>query len=73
MLYSSTPSLNCLEGETVTTTYLLRKVPPTLWRKAKHRAIEDNISLRELIFRAVFDYLKYETEETGENDYHWNE
>ena len=55
------------------TAYLLRDPPTALWKRAKHRAIEDGISMKELIFRAVHDYLKYDTENDGENDYTWNE
>jgi hypothetical protein len=41
-----------------TLNYLLRNIPVELWDRAKHRAIDDGISLRELILRALEYYLK---------------
>jgi hypothetical protein len=41
-----------------TLNYLLRNIPVELWDRAKHRAIDDNISLRELILRAIEKYLE---------------
>jgi len=38
-------------------TYLLRDIPDDLWAQAKHRAIEENISLRDLILTAVRKYV----------------
>lgn len=47
--------------------YLLRNIPKELWTRAKHRAVDEGISLRELIFRAMEMYLKggknYETKD----------
>lgn len=40
-----------------TITYLLRNIPTTLWDRAKHKAVDDGISLRELILRAIENYL----------------
>jgi len=38
--------------------YPLRNIPQALWMEAKHRAIEDNTSLRELILTAIRAYLE---------------
>ena len=37
--------------------YLLRDVPAELWTAAKHRAIDEGMSLRELILKALQEYL----------------
>lgn len=37
--------------------YLLRNIPDELWRRAKHQAVDEKISLRDLILRAIRDYL----------------
>ena len=34
------------------------RVDPELWRLAKHLSVEEGISLRELIERALIDYIK---------------
>jgi predicted HicB family RNase H-like nuclease len=41
-----------------TLNYLIRNIPPDLWTRAKHRAVDEGISLRELIFKAIEEYLK---------------
>ena len=38
--------------------YLLRDIPSELWDRAKHRAIDEGISLRELILSALESYLE---------------
>ena len=38
--------------------YLLRDVPEDLWQKAKHRAVDDGDSLRDLVLKALYAYLK---------------
>jgi len=38
--------------------YLLRDLPEDLWQKAKHRAVDDGDSLRGLILKALYEYLK---------------
>jgi len=38
--------------------YLLRDLPNDLWQKAKHRAVDDGDSLRDLILKALHSYLK---------------
>ena len=38
--------------------YLLRDVPEELWGRAKHRAVDDGDSLRDLILKALIAYLK---------------
>jgi len=38
--------------------YILRDVPAELWDSAKHRAIDDGTSLRELILNSIQEYLK---------------
>lgn len=37
--------------------YLLRDIPDALWNKAKHRAVDDGDSLRDLILKALHSYL----------------
>ena len=37
--------------------YLLRDIPKDLWIAAKHRAIDDDISLRDLILIALREYV----------------
>jgi hypothetical protein len=37
--------------------YLLRDVPEDLWQKAKHRAVDDGDSLRDLVLKALYAYL----------------
>jgi hypothetical protein len=41
-----------------TLNYLLRNIPHELWSRAKHRAVDDGVSLRELIFKAIEEYLR---------------
>lgn len=38
--------------------YQLRDIPQDLWDRAKHRAIDDGDSLRDLILKALHAYLK---------------
>ena len=38
--------------------YLLRDIPEELWNQAKHKAVDEGLSLRELILKALQDYLK---------------
>lgn len=37
--------------------YLLRDIPEGLWDKARHRVIDEKINLKELIIRALEEYL----------------
>jgi hypothetical protein len=37
--------------------YILRDIPSDLWDKAKHRAVDDGVSLRELILDALQKHL----------------
>ncbi len=37
--------------------YLLRDIPEQLWTAAKHRAVDEGLSLRELILKALQEYL----------------
>lgn len=37
--------------------YLLRDIPNELWIKAKHRAVDDGDSLRDLLLKALHSYL----------------
>lgn len=39
------------------TTYLLRDVPDDLWAAAKHRAVDEDLSLRDLLLKALRQYL----------------
>ena len=38
--------------------FLIRNIPPDLWQRAKHRAVDDNCTLRELVLAALEAYLK---------------
>ena len=38
--------------------YLLRDIPEDLWTSAKHRAVDEGLSLRELILKALRLYLE---------------
>lgn len=37
-------------------TYLLRDIPPALWRRAKHAAVEEDLTLRELLLKALDEH-----------------
>ena len=37
--------------------YLLRNIPAKLWKAAKLQAAEEDTTLREIILRAIGDYL----------------
>lgn len=37
--------------------YLLRDIPKDLWDTAKHHAIDDGVSIRELVLEAIQVYL----------------
>lgn len=37
--------------------YLLKDIPQDLWDKAKHKAINEGISLRELILQATREFI----------------
>ena len=37
--------------------YLLRDIPAELWTAAKHKAVDEGLSLRELILKALQEYL----------------
>jgi hypothetical protein len=37
--------------------YLIRDIPTDLWDRAKHRAVDDGVSLRELVLLALASYL----------------
>lgn len=43
--------------EQFSTTYLLRDIPDELWDRAKHRAVDDGVSLRELVLTALEKHL----------------
>jgi hypothetical protein len=38
--------------------YLLRDIPDELWQQAQHKAVDEKISLRDLILKALHAYLK---------------
>lgn len=38
--------------------YLLRDIPPSLWRRAKHVGVEEDITLRELLLKALDKYCE---------------
>ena len=37
--------------------YLFRDIPEDLWIRAKHRAIDDGDSLRDLLLKSLYEYL----------------
>ncbi len=37
--------------------YLLRDIPEQLWTAAKHRAVDEGLSLRELLLKALQEYI----------------
>ena len=37
--------------------YLLRDIPEELWVAAKHKAVDENLNLRELILKALQEYV----------------
>ena len=37
--------------------YLLRDIPEQLWTAAKHKAVDEGLSLRELILKALQKYI----------------
>ena len=37
--------------------YLLRDIPAELWAAAKHKAVDEKLNLRELILKALQEYL----------------
>ena len=41
--------------------YLLRDIPAELWTAAKHRAVDEGLNLRELILKALQEYLMKNT------------
>ena len=38
--------------------YLLRDIPEELWDQAKHKAVDERLSLRDLLLKALREYLK---------------
>ena len=38
--------------------YLLRDIPRSLWDRAKHKAVDEGVSLRDLVLEAIREYLK---------------
>ena len=38
-------------------TYILKNIPPELWKQAKHKALDEGISLRDLIIKAIEKYV----------------
>jgi hypothetical protein len=40
------------------TDYLIRDFPEALHKAAKHRAVDEKVTLRDLILKAVEEYLK---------------
>jgi hypothetical protein len=41
--------------------YLLRDIPAELWTAAKHKAVDEGLNLRELILKALQEYLMKNT------------
>lgn len=37
--------------------YLLRDIPSEMWQRAQHRAVDEQISLRDLILKSLHAYL----------------
>jgi hypothetical protein len=40
-----------------TISIMTRKMPAALWDRAKHQAVNESISLQELVIRALREYL----------------
>ena len=38
--------------------YMLRDVPAELMKKAKHRAVDENCSVRDVVLKSLYAYLK---------------
>lgn len=38
--------------------YLLRDIPEVLWIRAKHRAVDDGDTIRDLLLKALYSYLQ---------------
>jgi len=47
-----------IDPKTRTRFYLLRNIPPDMLDAAKHRCIDDGISLRDMILAGIELYLK---------------
>lgn len=45
--------------------YLLRDIPPVLWRLARHVAIEEDTTLRELLLHAFEEHCKKAKNRSG--------
>ena len=43
--------------------YPLRNIPRDLWDKAKHKAVSEGVSLRQLILELLEEYLDEEPQE----------
>ena len=41
-----------------TSSYILREIPQELWDRVKHQAINEGVTLRDLVFRAIRAYLR---------------
>jgi hypothetical protein len=37
--------------------YLLRDIPEDLWTAAKHKAVDEGLSLRDLLLKALREYI----------------
>lgn len=46
------------EVNSMANNYLLRNIPDGLWSRAKHRAVDDKLSLRAILIKALRLYLK---------------
>jgi len=40
-------------------------IPPEVWKRAKHRALDDGISMGELVVRAIELYLRTAAKKGG--------
>ena len=38
--------------------YLLRDIPRELWDSAKHKAVDDGTTLRDLVLKSIAKYIK---------------
>jgi hypothetical protein len=41
--------------------YLLRDIPAVLWARVQHQAINEGVSQREILLRALYEYLDTHT------------
>lgn len=46
-----------IPGQTKIINYILRDIPKPLWDKAKHKIVDEDITLRDLVLKSLEHYL----------------